>query len=253
MSLIHINATIVIITAKTILICYSCNSNATHLHLKCNSFATQMQLICNSYAADMQLKCNSFATQIAPFANSSQMLQVEVAESKLMASWGESIKDWNNIENFLQNAEVEFFFKKISEVFKGFKILTFPIKMTNYHPGLVRTPHCEQFLATNLVFFVNLRLLCRGSDSKGWTTWTIWKKRWIRMDNRFSPSLELFFDVRLVDHHWHRHHPNSRHHFESRQRSVKEHQSLWSIKSRPLSISQHQHYHQSPTIVINPL
>ena len=67
-----------------------------------------MQLICNSYAADMQLKCNSYATQIAPFSNSSQMLQVEVAESKLMASWGESIKDWNNIENFLQNAEVEF-------------------------------------------------------------------------------------------------------------------------------------------------
>merc|ERR1719357_172198 len=31
--------------------------------------------------------------------------QVEQAESKLMATWGESIKDWNNLENFLQNAE----------------------------------------------------------------------------------------------------------------------------------------------------
>lgn len=34
-------------------------------------------------------------------------LQVEAAESKLMATWGESIKDWNNLENFLQNAEVQ--------------------------------------------------------------------------------------------------------------------------------------------------
>jgi hypothetical protein len=32
--------------------------------------------------------------------------QVEVAESRLMAAWGETIKDWNNLENFLQNAEV---------------------------------------------------------------------------------------------------------------------------------------------------
>ena len=60
-----------------------------------------MQLICISNATHLQLK-------LPLFLNSSQMLQVEVAESKLMASWGESIKDWNNIENFLQNAEVEF-------------------------------------------------------------------------------------------------------------------------------------------------
>jgi hypothetical protein len=32
--------------------------------------------------------------------------RVEVAESRLMATWGETIKDWNNLENFLQNAEV---------------------------------------------------------------------------------------------------------------------------------------------------
>jgi len=33
------------------------------------------------------------------------LLQVEAAETKLMATWGESIRDWNNRENFLQNAE----------------------------------------------------------------------------------------------------------------------------------------------------
>ena len=214
MSLIHINATIVIITAKTILICYSCNSNATHLHLKCNSFATQMQLICNSYAADMQLKCNSFASQMQLICNSN------ATHLQLICSWyatqmqlicnsncpffqlksnvaGGGCREqadgqlgWEH-QGLEQHRELPtkcrggiLLTKKLTEVwwlFKGFTILTFPNFFTNYHPGLGRTPHCEQFLATNLVFFVNLRLLCRGSDSKGWTTWTIWNKRWIRM------------------------------------------------------------------------
>jgi len=56
---------------------------------------------------------DNFKSQMAEVVNIQEDLasyraaleQVELAESKLMATWGESIKDWNNLENFLQNAE----------------------------------------------------------------------------------------------------------------------------------------------------